>query len=393
MLTFFRYLIHENTITIWLYNFILFFSVLFAFKSQRRLANKNFSFQTRFHPNWFIASFFVLWFFITLTDTGSDLGNYYSFYTNVDFTNISINSFSNAYYGYLFLNASLNLLFKDPVVGIGVIKTLSLFLVFLAFYLMRDKIDIGMAVLGFGSLYYFYSYSALKWSIAGSLCLLSSIFYYKSKRITAVFFAILGVFMHASCLIFLCGLLLGYMTNGLRQLRGLKVVVMLVAMVVTLLFGTRIIYYIIQNTEYLPGRYDDYLSSERNIGVMQIVYYIPIFLMIYSGHVHGTDRRLNAVAILLGLEGFVIAMLGYKIGQLGRLEFAFSLPLLIYVPYYLRAKHEGLLVYNYNRKPIMTLNYQTLRLIMITYFIFRYALSMSRYFYAIAINEYHLIWQ
>lgn len=397
-MSYFRYLLSSDTFSvISLYNSILLVSFLVGSLSQRKITLRGtIKLDYKFRPIAFYITFLLLWFFLVLNKTGSDLQQYIYIYNSSVF-NIDWIICNKIEVGFRFLNAVLHHVITDAYVGIGIIKTVSLFLFFLSLYKMKDDIDIGVAILFYVSVFYFYSFSAIRSTLAGSLCILSSVLLYKGKNVKSLILSLSAVTIHSSAILHIITLL-GFGVYRLFRILGKKrKFIMIVSIPIIVSFGTTIINYFINNINLFPGRYSTkYMTYGSSFGVGQLAHYLPIFiLMIYASKCF-VNRRMLEHNFIWTITGFIIAMIGYDVGMISRAAIYFYFPFVIFMPFYIKAMADSARCFIQNPQSptlVLGMNYNQLKAICILYCLFRYVLTLSGVFYSSAIYEFRFIWQ
>jgi len=394
---YFYYLLHSDTFgVISLYNSILLFSFLFGSFSQTKITHcGTIKHDYKFKPIFFYTAFFLLWFFLVFNKTGSDLQQYIYSYNS---SSIDINWVleDKVEIGFKFLNAVLHNVITDPYVGIGVIKTISLFLFFLSLYNMKDDIDISIAILFYVAVFYFHGFSAIRSTLAGSLCILSSVLLYKGKTVKALMLSLIAFTVHSSALLFVIALFGFGLYRLFRILGRIRKYFITVSIPLIILLGTTVINYFIHNTALLPSRYSNFMSENSSFGIGQLVYYLPVFILIIYANKCFINRRILEHNFLWTISGFVVAIIGYELGMISRASIYFCFPFVIFIPFYLRAKAESTRCFDQKKNNsvlILGLKYSHLRTVCFLYCLFRYFFTISGIFYSSAIYEFRFIWQ
>lgn len=372
--------------SMWIYMLIFTMTSTFAFLSAR---NKTIIIKTvhrkRYINLWFAFSFFTAWFFYLFADIGTDLKQYLAIYNGASFTS-NYFLYHTVEKGYLVINATLNLLFKNPLIGVGIIKTIILICFFGGLYSLREKIHIGYSVMAFMAIYYFQGYNLIRLSLAAGICFISLILMYKNKKLLSLFLAIATFWIHRSALIFICVLLFYFVFKYSKSFKPLLRFLLIISIPLLIFFGGDIILYLIQYDAF-HGRYDNYMMGAFTSGIGQILFYIPAFIMLFICFRNNDIRKSSEyeLSFIWVISGFIVAMLGYKFGMLARAEIIFSAVYMFFIPYYLKNKKTG-----HIRGAV--LNYSSASIIMTIYWIIRFILNISGLFFTSGLNEFTFVW-
>jgi len=363
-MNFFNYIFNDTYAgTIWLYNLIFAFVTGFAFLAQKRYKAK---------PGakniWFFLSFLFAWFFFAFNNTGSDLSNYIAQYEQSSLTAAFIFA-AGLETGYRLIIALLHTAIENPYVGIGILKTIQLALIYGCVFKLRDKISVGYSIMAYMALFYFASFNIFRLSLAGSLALLSYVLLLEKKRFKSIVTILLACTIHSSVVIYAIALATYFCYLGFKKIRSLFRFVVLLAVPIVVFFGRDIIFFVLQSGFFMD-RYVDYATAESTFGVMQIIFYLPVFYVLIRDSKNASADYYD-VNFIFSLAGFAVALIGYIVGMLSRTAILFSGPFLFYIPQYL--KHRTLGNHFPNHLAIISI-------IMLVYWIGRYILSISGYF-------------
>lgn len=372
--------------SMWVYILIFTMTSIFAFLSAR---NKTIIIKTvhrKRHINlWFALSFFTAWFFYVFADIGADFKQYLAIYNGASFTS-NYFLFNTVENGYLAINAALNLLFKNPLIGVGIIKTIILICFFGGLYSLREKIHIGYSVMAFMAVFYFQGYNLIRLSLAAGICFISLILVYKNKKLLSLILAIATFWIHRSTCIFIFVLLFYFVFKYSKSFKPVLRFVLIISIPLLIFFGGDIILNLIQYDAF-HGRYDNYKVGGFMIGIGQILFYIPAFIMLFICFRNNDIRKSSEyeLSFIWVISGFIVAMLGYQTGMLARVEILFSAVYMFFIPYYLKSKKSGHI-------NAAMLNYSLTSIIMTFYWIIRFILNISGLFFTSGLNEFTFIW-
>lgn len=369
-MSFFDYLSNpEYAGTIWLYNFIFAITTLFAFLAQR--GTKINSESGRIKKFWFILSFLTAWFFFTFNNTGADLKQYIAQYEESSFT-LDFITQKGLESGYRTLIAFFHLFVKNSYVGIGVLKTIQISIIFACIYKLRNKISVGYAVMTYMALFYFASFNVFRISLAGSLVLASYILLINKKWAKAAVLISVAYTIHNSVLVFALAYAFYLCYMIFKKDRSFLRYIILFAVPVIVFLGRNIIISFLKLGMF-ANRYTDYVSAESSFGIMQILFYLPLFYVLYRWKRENRDANNDDFDInyIFSLSGFAVAMVGYSVGILSRVSIFFAGPFIFYIPQYLKQR---------SRKSSLPLDIPVISVFMFIYWIIRYMLSIGGYF-------------
>lgn len=286
--------------------------------------------------NYFI-SFVVMSVGLVFADNGTDTGWYMNFFDNrVSFVDCEYGAVE---IGFQYYNVLIHFITNDAVYFIIITRFIMMICVFGAIYFLRDKSLVWLSILGFAAVVYFQMFSALRNGLAYSMGFLVYAYCVKNKYFLAIIFAILGISIHRSMIMFVAPLTLFLLAIKLAPKTFAKVVVpvLLALIIVVYLYGIDIIQHFLMSDDVLMGKYDVYLDGESTQGVMIFFVYIPIiFIFLDYKYLKSLDLNMFYLNIFLSIIGFAFALLAYQIGQLARVAPYYSLPFLFYIGYYLQ---------------------------------------------------------
>lgn len=367
-------------ISILLYTIIFFLASVFAFNSQKLLGNG----KIVFRRPWFVLCFLLLWFFYAFNDVGSDLPQYRFLF--------EISRGGEANYesglvemGYIYLNYFIHFFTHDPVSGVAIIRTIQLLIVFAAFYLLRNDINMGFAVTAYVALFYFPSFNILRSSLAGAICILNVALILKNKNLFCIPLMFLAYSIHRSSALFFIPIVSYYLLykSSFRKLGKLGKVVYVLLSIALVMYGTLLMQYMLEN-EFGAGRFDGYLEEEQTAGIMFLFIYIPLFVALYKSKRIETLRHTKLFDITFVFLVFecLIALLAYKVGILTRADIYFSMPLLIFIPAFLRYR---------GREDVNLHGMHQWRLFFYFYLCVRFNITVTGIFKVSMIDHFHFI--
>lgn len=325
-----------------LYTAIFAVTTFWAFKSQRYAPNG--AVVTRGLP--FLLAFLTAWAGYVFIHTGRDLPVYLEIYNRAQF---GIH-FDGVEPGYLSLNAFLRLFITNEYVGVGVIKTIQLGLVFYSFWIFRDKTRLGFAVMAYMALCYLPSFNVIRISLAASMSLFVLALLYKQHILGAALITCSLFFIHNSSAIFVLTLFLFWVNERAGRWRYLFRIVLGI-MTPIIIAGAGYLISRILATQLLNSRYETaYANAEGTMGLGQVVFYLPIFWALYQSFKTADDRErrfIKNIGWVFTIAGFAVALVGYQVGMIARMSVYYMFPFSILVAYYLcEQASQNMLVYD-----------------------------------------------
>lgn len=312
----------------YLYLSIYAITTFLGFTCQRRIKDK-----FALNKKLFITALFIHWFFLAFTNTGSDYYNYYRQINDASFAYIA----DDPEILFELICYICKSVFGNPDVGIFFIKSLTVYLFYTALYQVSDKIKIGFAILAYNALMYLQGMLVIAQHLAVVLLLLGLILLVKDKKVLSTACLLSACLVHASafivCLMYPIYYIFAYMNKLLPKwaLGGMLVVPIVVLRYVdTILMFALVSYGIFEHYENY-----DLISNYEGSGLMQYLFFVPIFVIIYRIYVGANfDNNFKNIAVLTFAFAFICALVGYKIEVFSRMNVEFLGLYAIIVPLY-----------------------------------------------------------
>lgn len=389
---FFQYIFQTDiSATVIMYSFVTVITFVTATLSQKvtniKTSNGEIEKKIKFKKIWFNFTFIILWFFYALNKTGADINHYIAIFQESSQVNLT-EGFVEP--GYRLLNITIKFMTANPYTALLIIKTLSLSLLYLSLYNMRQNVHIGISILGFTSLFYFQSFNLIRITLAALICLFSIIMYIKKGNYKYILLSLVAITIHYSALITSITWIL-YFIYDKWKLKGKMFITLFVSFLV-LIFSNFILITLLDKITFL-NKYSRYIELDVSAatGVAQYVFYIPLFFCLYFANKYKWNSKIVKIATVWTIEGFIISILGYSIGMVSRLVIYFLFPFVIFIPYFINELRINL---NYTRqKSIFLFSYRFTLNTFIFYFFIRYVLYISNSIYIDGIQNFSFIWQ
>lgn len=196
----------------------------------------------------------------------------------------------------------------------------------------EEKIDVPTAFLLYSSIYFINGFSAYRQYMAVSLSLFVLDAILEERQYKALVWIAVSGMIHVSCLV----LIIPYLLSFAKVLSKKMIAISALVFFVIFFIGRGSVASMLGGYE----RYSIYLvSQEIDFGLEQIIYYAPIFLLLYLSRKKIADEGISRVAYIYIITGFMFGMISYILPIFGRMQSVF-MPIIILVPYYIRRYKE-----------------------------------------------------
>lgn len=286
----------------------------------------------------FLCSFLVLWFFSAFANCGADRKTY-----GWIFEEVNIEQLFDGWQepGFILFNLLFRVLGDNPRIIYVAISTVTLVLVYMTLYRVKEEISIGFAVLGYVTLYYVQSLSLMRIYMAAAI-LFWGVPYLLKQNYIKYGIVILGATMiHYSALaMFLPWIFLCFLKHR-RYKMNLHIAAVFACF--GIVFAGLVMFAPILGNITIFSRFQRYLEgiSFNGIGVMQFIYYIPICILVALVY-NKCSENYRKIFIAFTYSAFFIGVLSYLIPMLGRMSALFHIIYLFIIPYILKILKENL---------------------------------------------------
>lgn len=326
--------------TVWLYLGIIALTAMLSFISQTQMVvgyrdRRNVFFRrSQLSLSLVFVAFVIFWLFMAFRDVGVDLNMYRKIYEKPnDFLYVR----TGFEPGYMLLNKILHSIFPDVLVGMCIISLLSLYFQYRAIIDNSDSINVGLAVLAIGCMFYLQSYNLVRIYLASNILLWASKYIFEGRYRKYMLINFLTVFIHFSSLLMFLPLLLYVSWRRSRALFWF-----ILAVFVLVAYSSLSILSMIPIFE----RYVAYLEKgamRNSIGLMQFAINIPpLLLWLYA---KGKLPRSGYMDMLwtYTVAAVLIGVMSYKVEMLGRSLVYFNVVFVLCIPYVIRqlGKRDG----------------------------------------------------
>lgn len=277
--------------------------------------------------------------------------------------------------GYRILNIVLKwICFGNAVIGVAIIKSLTVIIVGRCFYLLKDKINIGLSLAAYVALAYFISLNLIRIYLASAVVMAGVTAYLISAR-RKYLKLVIAIFVAATVHYTAIGTMLIPVFFYLRSTffreetrKDIYIAILLIFMAV-LIVG--VVPVLVRSISVL-NKYQGYLKENTSFGIGQIVYFsVPVFWLFITRN--KMENMLWGQAFVMIAIAFAISMMGYVIGMMSRLSAFFD------IAYYLGVSQlvNGFGKYAVQIGREQMTNYRVLTFMTTTYFAVRLAIYLT----------------
>lgn len=304
------------------YIIIIAISSFFAFKSQIEIDEKGEK-KIKFRKIFFLLSFLISWFIISFTNIGSDYENYYYIIDRLTWSNYNI--FSSEEPGMNLVFLIIREIVHNTDVTIFIIKTITIAIIFYTFYIIKEKLKVGYAVLSYLLLVYLSSFYLITISLAASIVYLAiDLKVYKDKKILPIILILIAAQLHNSAYIVLPMYMMILIFYNNKQVKLKKILICIIYIITILLSGFIFNYF---STSVKGFHYNNYGTNDfSGTGIMVIFMYLPLLLLYCYIKKYNKNGKMNSAFFVLALTSCMFKILSYRFRVIERMEY-YILPL------------------------------------------------------------------
>lgn len=277
-----------------------------------------------FCMKYFMTAFLIHWFFISFTRIGTDHESYIAILEFDAYRRISIGQ----ELGFNGLCILLQQLTKNAEVGLFIIKTLTLALFYVAFYLMKDRAHLGFVIGAYNAWQYFFCFCIIAHALAIAIVVLAGVLVMRdSKWYWPLLLTLVAFTVHASALVMFVVMLGAVFLNKIHfKLNFILVIIILIGAFVAI-NNIQVIFNMI--TADVVG-FDQYankdISGNAGSGWFNYALFLFIFIMfimpVIQSNFSANER--NAIIVFYTFS-FISAIMGYYLGTARLNQYAFVL--------------------------------------------------------------------
>lgn len=251
---------------------------------------------------------------------------------------------------------------NDYAVFLFVVGILTIFPVIYFINKYRYKIDMPTAILLFTSIYFINGFSAYRQYMAVSISLFMLDTIIEKKPYKALFWIAVSSTIHIACF----ALIIPYVLCFSRLFSKKMIAISIVVFFALFCLGRGEIALLLKEHE----RYRIYfVNQEIRFGLEQIVYYAPMFFLVYLNRKYKVNKNISRIAYVYIITGFAFGMFSYVLPIFGRMQSIF-IPIIILIPYYIKQYKE-----HYEKSKRMILNILT-----VFYSLARFTIWITQYY-------------
>lgn len=332
--------------TLILYVCIWLVTTLFGFCAQTKVVFPGGFIGLIFKPIPFFLTFFIHAAIICFTNIGADYESYCRM-----FNLVTVNNF---YLGEERLFYLLGLILKticgDVEIAVFFVKLLTLIVFYVSFFLVREQIRIGFSILAFNTLIFFNAFYLLSMQINIAFLTLSFAYILRKNKILCAITFFIAINLHLSSVLLLPVYIMYFMVDFWKnEFPKWGIPFLIVMWAGVLIFAQRLGDFMMSNFAFFDN-YSSYsfVSSYHGSGIMQYVFFVPLFVLIYILYTYTHDRTPKNIGVCFIVPAFFFALLGYKFEVLSRINDSFFGIYAFFVPAYL-FRHEQT-VFNKNSR-------------------------------------------
>lgn len=314
----------------------------------------------------------ILVFFAATYASGADYAQYIEIYNASTWSSLADPQIE---FGYRIINIVLNAIFPSAVVGVAIIKAVSVLLTCVAIYKLRIRINLGISLLSYVALSYLISLNLIRIYFAAAIIFLGIAALYTAKKhnmVKLVISILLATTIHYTAISVIVVPIILILRKYIPSRERNKNKVILALMIVFAIVALYIIPVLVENISVL-NKYLPYINTAGSIGIGQILFFtVPVYWLIICRK--KSDKRGWNIAYIIILISFVISILGYRIGMLSRLSAFFNMTFIVAMPQLIMdyQKCAALYIRKYGNN-----NVQVLIFLTVIYVLFRLILYLG----------------
>lgn len=272
----------------------------------------------KFSNGLFFISFLSLAVPCFLCGTGTDMRIYVQIYDNCSFGWLTDSIFE---VGYLLLNILLKVFFENAYVGLGIIKVLSIFLIYRSLYLLKDRLVLGVSVLSYVVLLYIFNFHLLRMMLALGMAFLALSYELLGRHKRAVAWIVFAIpFHYTAAIVLLAYAVYKWMR---KKITVTKLAILVLVLALLYMFIVPILETIISLNPPFK-KYAVYIrGANEDLGLVQAVLFIPIVFILKITYDRGSKDRFYILSAVCGIMLFFTGSLGYMIPVVSRMAYYF----------------------------------------------------------------------
>lgn len=264
---------------------------------------------------WYVCSFFILSAILFCSKSGTDFSDYAWGYEHWGIEHLQD---LRTEWGYTLLVLGLKKIIANPYIGLGIVKVFAVFLFYRAAYNVKDKINLGMAILSYCMLLYIYGFHLLRMMIAIGITFLALSYEINGKEKKCITLLIIAFFFHYTSILVLVTYLV---SKAFKNLTIRKIVTLLIVATLVSFCSSSILQLLVYRVSFFY-KYRAYLNLSNSGGIGLILIYAPVLFVILIRNRTEYKDPMYRLFGMMGIMLFICSLLGFFL-PITRLNFYF----------------------------------------------------------------------
>lgn len=322
----------------------------------------------------FVLSCAIASFFLICTHIGTDYNQYIHILNYVSWDNLF--SFTNAEPGFKLIWILLKPIIHDPNVFLALVKLIGILLAYITIWNVRDRINVGYAVLGYFCFVYFDSFNLIRMIFAVNICIFAYGQLMQKKNKSAIIVSLIAITMHTSALLFLVAVVFYIWISNKGSVSNTKYIC-IVLILLFVLFGIGTIYDYLLSNFSLFAHYNKYsLITDYSISPILILRYIPVVYCVYSSWGRLKDDKDENLCFIFLIVAIFVSLLSYSLKTITRANSYFYVLQFLFIPFYMDVLQFRLFTARSKKLKIQFM-YRDLKILIVLYFFLFFAIKMT----------------
>lgn len=308
-----------------IYGLVIAFSLLFAWLSERnREAPAGGPHPSRVNQKWFFLAFLIPCIMITFTDSGVDYYHYIDLIQRYQDTPLTdIWSVGGVEPMFVLFSQIVLFFFHNPHMVLFFLKLFAICGYFYAIYFFSDRISVFFAVFAYFAILFPGSFYIIRQNFSCSMfCLCLCEMQGRRRRWLEVIYLILAATIHYTASVFVLIWLYDVLLSKSRKSRKWLIVAAVAAIVLVYLRFQDVMnllsgFWLLDNY----AGYTDSVSEYEGSGILQVVYYLPIFFIWWQYVRKKANDLFLEELVILSAMNFAFAQLGYLFSAFIRMSY------------------------------------------------------------------------
>lgn len=272
----------------------------------------------------YVCSFLILAIMLFCSKSGTDFADYAWGYEHWGLEHLRD---LETEWGYTLVVLGLRRIVENPYIGLGIVKVFSVFLIYKAAYNVKKQINLGMAILSYCTLLYIYNFHLLRMMIAIGIVFLALSYEMNGKNKRCTILLAIAFFFHYTSILVLFTYL---MSKAFKKLSIKRIVSMLIATFVVLLFSSSILQFLVYRVSFFY-KYTVYLNQINTGGLGLVLIFIPVILVILFRNREEYNDAMYILFTTIGIMLFTSNLAGFFL-PISRLNYYFYSFFFFYIP-------------------------------------------------------------